>query len=527
MTMPSLYCSFKLSRLVGVFLIVLLFFSCAQSDKNTPRSTDKPNIIYILADDLGYGELGSYGQQKIETPNIDSLALSGMKFTQHYAGSAVCAPSRYMLMTGKHPGHAYVRGNGDRPGGSVWDFDDLRKHPEWEGNIAIPDSTVTVAGRLQEVGYQTAAIGKWGLGGPGSTGLPNDHDFDFFFGYLGQRFAHTYYPIYVWKNKERVFLDNEPVNPHTQLGDSLDPYDPDSYTRFQDQPDYAPEIMLDEAISFIDRSQQSPFFLYYPTTIPHVSLQAPQRWVDYYHKKFGDEKPYTGDEGYAPVRYPKATYAAMISYLDEQVGTLIQKLKDMGEYENTLIIFTSDNGPTYNGGTQGSFFNSAGPFKESYGWAKGFLHEGGIRVPMIASWPGVIEAGSQTDHLSVFWDVMPTLTEIAGIEAADDIDGISFMPTLKGNPSQQKSHDYLYWEFPSYGGQQAVRIGQWKGIRKVIKKSGNMDIELYNLKNDIREQHDVADQHPDIVAKIERIMHREHVTPAVDAFRMEALKQER
>src|SRR5699024_10841910 len=340
-------------------------------------------------------------------------------------------------------------------------------------------------------------------------------------------FAHTYYPIYVWKNKERVFLDNEPVNPHTQLGDSLDPYDPDSYTRFQDQPDYAPEIMLDEAISFIDRSQQSPFFLYYPTTIPHVSLQAPQRWVDYYHKKFGDEKPYTGDKGYAPVRYPKATYAAMISYLDEQVGTLIQKLKDVGEYENTLIIFTSDNGPTYNGGTRGPFYSSAGPFKESYGWAKGFLHEGGIRVPMITSWPGVIEPGSQTDHLSAFWDVMPTLTEVAGIEAADDIDGISFAPTLKGDSNKQQKHEYLYWEFPSYGGQQAVRIGQWKGIRKVIKKSGNMDIELYNLKKDIREQHDVADQHPDVVAKIERIMHQEHVTPAVDAFRMEALKQER
>src|SRR5699024_7530835 len=387
-----------------------------------------------------------------------------------------------------------------RKGGSVFNFTEIRDHPEWEGNLAIPDSTITIGNILQKASYQTAIVGKWGLGGPKSTGHPNDHGFDFFYGYLGQRLAHTYYPIYLWKNKNRVFLDNDPVDPHTELADSLDPYDIESYRQFHKQSDYAPKLMLDEIMSFIDQSHEdAPFFLYYATNIPHVSLQAPQRWVDYYHKKFGDEEPYIGNNSYAPTRYPRATYAAMISYLDEQVGDIVQKLKDIGEYDNTLIIFTSDQGPTYNGGTDTPFFNSGGPFKESYGWAKGFVHEGGLRIPMIASWPGMIERGSKTDHLSAFWDVMPTLAEIDGVSPPGDIDGISFVPTLKGNVDEQKTHDYLYWEFPAYGGQQAVRMGKWKAIRRDIIKKGNLDIELYNLEEDLQEQHDVANNHPIIV----------------------------
>lgn len=325
-----------------------------------------------------------------------------------------------------------------------------------------------------------------------------------------------------------MFLDNEPVNPHIGRSpdpDNLDPEDPATYEPFHDQPDYSPALMLDEMLSFMEESGEDPFFLYYATPIPHVSLQAPQRWIDYYRDKLGEEKPYLGDEGYAPNRYPRATYAAMISYLDEQVGELIAKLEETGKYDNTLIMFSSDNGPTFNGGVDASFFNSGGPFKETRGWGKAFVHEGGIRVPMIASWPGVIEPGSQTDHLSAQWDVMPTLSDIAGVDAPDNIDGISFAPILRGDEEQQRRHDHLYWEFPASGGQQAVRLGEWKGIRKNILRTGNMDIELYNLEEDIQEQHNIADQHPEIIEKIERIMQQEHTPPALDNFRMEVLEE--
>lgn len=499
---------------------------------------NQPNIVYILADDLGYGETGAYGQQKIETPNIDALVESGMLFTQHYSGSPVCAPSRYMLMAGVHPGHAYIRGNdGMASRGAIWNYEAMQKNPGLEGQRPIPDSTITIAEVLKQVGYRTGAVGKWGLGGPDTEGHPNRQGFDFFYGYLCQRQAHTYYPDHLWKNEERVFLDNELVNPHSGLPDSLDPYDPASYARFQDQPDYAPALMLEEMLEFIEDNQDDPFFLYYATPIPHVSLQAPRQWVDYYVKKFNrlpdgsyaetsyDEKPHLGRKGlgYAPVRYPRATYAAMISYLDEQVGKLVDKLKETGKYENTLIMFTSDNGPTYNGGTDAPFFNSAGPFRETYGWGKGFIHEGGIRVPMIASWKGKITPGSTTDHLSAFWDILTTLSEVAGANTPENMDGISFVPLLTGNESQQKQHAYLYWEFPAYGGQQAVRMGKWKGIRKHIKKDGNLEIELYNLEADIREEHDVAHQYPDVVGQIKQIMEQEHAPPEVDAFKMKAL----
>lgn len=512
-------------NLCQLLLILGLCFTIGCSQKASSDSErESSNIVYILADDLGYGELGAYGQQKIETPNIDDLARGGMIFTQHYAGSPVCAPSRYMLMTGRHPGNAYIRGNDGMPErGDVWNFEAMRENPGLEGQRPIPDSTFTMAEMLKKAGYRTGAVGKWGLGGPGSEGHPNGQGFDFFYGYLCQRQAHNYYPDHLWKNRDRVFLDNIVQNPHTTLPDSLDPKDPGSYAKYQEQPEYAPTLMQEELLSFIERSNDEPFFLYYASPIPHVSLQAPDRWVKYYREKFGDEEPYTGDRGYVPNRYPRATYAAMISYLDEQVGELVDKLKKEGVYDNTLIIFSSDNGPTYNGGTQPEFFNSAGPFNNSYGWTKGFTHEGGLRVPMIASWPGVIEPGSETDHISAFWDVMPTLADIVGQEIPGTIDGISFAPLLKGNTGQQKTHEFLYWEFPAYGGQQAVRMGKWKGIRKNIIKEGNMDIELYNLDSDIREEHNVADEHPDVVQQIREIMQQEHSRAKVESFRMKAL----
>lgn len=513
----------RLENLFICLVSIFLLTGFTQSDEN---SSEKPNIIYILADDLGYGELGAYGQEKIETPNIDTLAESGMKFTDHYTGAPVCAPARYMLMTGKHPGNAYIRSNhewGER--GDVWSHEKMAANPMLEGQFPIPGFTITIGKLLQEAGYRTGAIGKWGLGAPFTEGVPTKQGFDFFFGYNGQRQAHTYYPIYLWRNDTRVALRNQLVPPHQDLPDSADPHDPESYALFHDQPDYSPDLMHDEAIGFIERNQNNPFFLYLPTPIPHVSLQAPEKWINYYRDKFGEEEPYTSGS-YVPAQYPKATYAAMISYMDEQVGEIVKKLKELGLYENTLIIFTSDNGPTYTGGVDPDYFASAGPFPNfvnGEGRVKGHVYEGGIRVPMIAAWEGVIPAGSTTDHVSAFWDVLPTLTEVAGAETPGEIDGISFLPTLKGESSNQEEHEFLYWEFPSYGGQQAVRMGKWKGIRKDIIADGNLEIELYNLEEDIRELSNVAEQHPEIVNRIREIMKEEHTVPELRRFRMEAL----
>jgi arylsulfatase len=481
-----------------------------------------PNIIYILADDLGYGELGIHGQTLIETPHIDSLAESGMRFTQHYSGSPVCAPSRCVLMTGKHTGHAHIRGNDEwAERGDVWDFAKAVEDPNLEGQRPLPRGTQTLGRVLQGVGYQTAIVGKWGLGAPLTEGIPNEQGFDLFYGYNCQRQAHTYFPRHLWKNREKVWLENEIVPPRTALEEGADPEDPASYARFS-LAQYAPDLMQTEALQFIQDNKDQPFFLYYATPIPHLPLQAPRKWVDYYREKLGPESPYIGNKGYFPALAPRATYAAQISYLDDKVGELVETLEELGIRDRTLILFSSDNGPTYTGGADTVFFDSARPFKTEYGWGKGFLHEGGVRVPMIANWPGHIEPGSSTGHISAFWDVLPTLAEIAGAPVPDDIDGISFAPTLRGESASQKQHEFLYWEFPAYEGQQAVRIGPWKGIRKNIF-DGNMTVELYHLEDDPREEHDVAGQHPDIIAEIEAIMMREHVPATIERFKIKEL----
>jgi len=499
-----------------ILVFITLQFSCSER-KN---SFEKPNIIYILADDLGYGDLGVYGQQRIETPNIDRLADSGMKFTQHYAGSPVCAPSRCVLLTGKHSGHTQIRGNDEwNERGNVWDYIAMIKDSTLEGQRPLEKGTVTIGTLLQQAGYKTAIVGKWGLGAPNTDGIPTKQGFDFFFGYNCQRQAHTYYPVHLYKNENRVYLDNDTIPPHSKLDDSEDPLDPESYKNFTLK-DYAPDLMFNEISEFIQENRGNPFFLCWATTIPHVPLQAPKEWIDKYVNKFGDESPYLGEGGYFPQRYPHAAYAAMISYLDHQVGLLIEQLKKLGIYENTLVIFSSDNGPTFNGGTDSEWFDSAGPFRSDQGWGKAYVHEGGIRVPMIASWPGKIEAGTVTDHVSIFYDVLPTFCEIAGISTGYQTDGISFLPVLLNG--QHLQHEFLYWEFPSYGGQQAVRMGNWKGIRKDIL-DGNLNIELYNLENDLTEQNDVATQNPDIVKKIEQIMANQHETPVIDRFKMKAL----
>ena len=479
-----------------------------------------------MADDHTTQGIGVYGSRLAKlnpTPNIDALAAHGMKFTQHYAGAPVCAPSRCVLLTGKHLGHAQIRGNDEWASrGDVWNYEAMEKDPNLEGQRPIKAGTVTIGKLLQRAGYKTGIVGKWGLGGPLTEGIPNKQGFDFFFGYNCQRQAHTYFPVHLWKDTNKVILNNKLVAPHIRLPENTDWYNPDTYIDYW-QNDYSPDLMQKEVVNFIKENKDQPFFMYYATTIPHNPLQAPKRWIDYYVQKFGDEEPYDGSRGYFPHRYPHACYAAMVSYFDEQVGELVQTLKDEGLYDNTLIIFSSDNGPTYSGGADSPWFDSAKPFKSERGWGKGNVNEGGIRVPMIAQWPGKINAGSESELISAFYDVLPTLCDVAGIETPTDIDGISFLPTLLGKGEQLK-HEFLYWEFPESGGQQAVRMGNWKGIRKNIKKD-SLRIQLYNLKKDIQELDDVSAQYPDVVHQIETIFRQEHTTAENERFNLKQLRE--
>ena len=506
----------------NIIPILFLIFSVFNNIKAQQNSKTPPNIIIFLADDLGYGETGVYGQTKIETPNIDKLAKKGMVFTQHYSGAPVCAPSRCVLLTGKHTGHAYIRGNDEwNERGDVWNYLKVLNDPRLEGQRPIPDSVVTIAELLKQAGYSTAAFGKWGLGAPYTQGDPLKQGFDYFYGYNCQRQAHNLYPPYLWENDKRVSLDNEPIVPHTKLEKGADPYNDTSYFKFTRQKDYAPEKIHEKAVEFLKKQKRDkPFFIYYATPLPHVPLQAPQKLVKYYHKKFGEEEPYLGNHGYFPCRYPRATYAAMISYLDSELGDLIKTLKKLHLYKNTLIIFTSDNGPTYAGGVDFDFFESSKPFQNGYGRTKGFVYEGGIRVPMIAYWHGKIKKNSSSSLISIFYDYLPTLCEAANINVPSNTDGISFLPELTGN--KQKKHDFIYWEFPGYNGQQAVRINNLKGIRKNIL-TGNTKLELYDLGSDIKEEEDISSVNPGEVNKIERIMIEQHVTSPVKKFNMPLL----
>lgn len=504
----------KFFNITNISVLALLSVSCSEKK----HEACKPNIIYILADDLGRADLGCYGQEKIETPNIDRLAAEGMKFTNHYSGQAVSGPSRCVLFTGLHTGHAYIRGNDEVASrGEVWNHEAMLRDSTLEGQRPVPANTVMIPRKLKEAGYATACIGKWGLGWPGSESTPNKMGFDFFYGYNCQRQAHTYYPPFLYRNECREYLENKLLPPHTGLDKNVDVYDERSYEKFS-QKQYAPDLMYKEILDFVERSKDGPFALFWTTPVPHVPLQAPKKWVEYYVNKFGDEKPYLGKSGYFPCRYPRATYAAMVSYWDEQIGGLIQKLKDLGIYENTVIIFTSDNGPTFNGGSDSPFFDSAKPFKSEAGWGKASLREGGIRVPMIASWPGHIPAGTESDHLSAFWDMMPTMCELAGVESPVT-DGISMVPEMMGQTDKQLKHEFLYWEYPEAGGQKAVRMGEWKAFVKNIHKGGRK-IELYDLSKDPQEQNDVSEKYPDVVEKVMEIFRSEHVDSEIDRFKM-------
>lgn len=448
----------------------------------------RPNIVLIVADDLGYGELGCYGQQKIRTPHLNRMAAEGMRFRQHYSGSPVCAPSRCALLTGLHTGHAYIRGNDEMADrGDVWHDLSL------EGQRPLPPNTTTIAALLKEAGYVTGAMGKWGLGGPGSTGAPNQQGFDHWYGYLCQRLAHNYYPVHLWRNGEEDPLDNEYFHPHQRLPDDADPHDPASYEPYSGNR-YSVDLIVEEALDFIRANRDRAFFLYLPFTIPHVALQVPDDSLAEYDGAF-PETPYVGDRGYTPHRTPRAAYAAMITRMDREIGRIMRLIEELELDDDTIVFFTSDNGPTFNGGTDSEFFESAGALRG----LKQDLYEGGIRVPLIARWPGKIAPGTVSDHVSAFWDILPTLTAIGGAATPDGLDGLSMMPALEGRPSEQRRHEHLYWE---YTGSQAVRLGNWKGLRERVGDP----VELYDLSTDLAEEHDVAAQHPDIVARIEEIM---------------------
>lgn len=451
---------------------------------------DRPNIILIMADDLGYGELGSYGQTKIRTPHLDQLAKEGMRFTRFYSGAPVCAPARCVLLTGRHLANAEIRGN---------------KEVKPEGQWPISEAAVTLPEMLRERGYSTGAMGKWGLGMVGSSGDPNTQGFDLYFGYNCQREAHSYFPDHLWRNNERVDLNNVNVPGHARLQEV-----PDDYSRFYG-PEYAPDLMMAEAAGFL-RQQAArykkggePFFLYLPFVEPHLAMQPPQHWVEQYPTEW-DEAPYLGTRGYTPHPRPRAGYAAMISDLDQHVGDVVDMVDELGLAGDTLIIFTSDNGPTHDvGGVDTTFFDSAGGLRGR----KGSVYEGGLRVPMIARWPGKIRAGSSSQQVSAFQDVMPTLAAVSGANVPADADGISFLPSLL-EKGEQIQHEYLTWEFSGYGGLKAVLKGKWKAVQTRIHKGGS-PIELYDLASDPAEANNVAAAHPELIKEVIQIFRTDRI----------------
>jgi arylsulfatase A len=451
--------------------------------------TAPPNVVFIMADDLGYGEVGVYGQEKIRTPSIDRIAREGIRFTQHYSGSPVCAPSRCVLLTGLHSGHAYIRDNdemGER--GDVW------RDPELEGQRPILEDTYTLGTLFQNAGYVTGAMGKWGLGGPGSSGAPNQQGFDEWYGYLCQRIAHNYYPTHLWRNGEKDMLEgNEYFYPHQRFPEDADPTDPAAYEPYSGG-DYSMDHMAEEARTFIRSHAEEPFFLYLPFPVPHVSLQVPEDSLEEYADAF-DDSPYLGDRGYLPHPKPRAAYAAMITRMDQEIGTILDLLEELGLAENTLVLFTSDNGPTFNGGTDSEYFGSTDGLRG----LKVELYEGGIRVPLVARWPGRIPAGSVSDLPSAFWDFLPTFADLTGQDLPVPTDGVSILPALQARAEDQTDREYLYWEFQ---GRQAVRMGRWKAYRM----ASDGEFELYDLEGDRGETSNVVSEYPEVVARINEIM---------------------
>ena len=465
------------TRLLTIFAYLFAFVAVWGGERQAVAA-DRPNIIFVLADDLGYGDLSCFGQKNFTTPNIDSLAAEGMKFTQHYAGCTVCAPSRCALMTGLHTGHSVVRGNSEvLP----------------EGQTAMPGETFTVAHMLRSAGYATGLFGKWGLGSPDSASEPLKMGFDRFFGYNCQRLAHHYYPYFLWNDDKREVLWGN-FGLETQQ--------------------YAPDLIQEQALEFIKHNQDRPFFCYYAMVEPHAEMFAPESYMKKYRGKFLPEKSYKGTDGgpnfrkfpYGSQPEAHAAFAAMVNVIDDDIGELKSLLQELNIAENTLVIFTSDNGPHTEGGHEPAYFNSSGSLRG----VKRDLYEGGIRVPMIAWWPGKVKAGTESDHISAFWDVLPTFADAAGIKAPACIDGISFLPTLLGG--EQPEHEYLYWEFHELQGRVAMRQGKWKAVRYKVAVDAHSPLELYDLSVDPSETTNVAAKHPDIVAKMDGLIQQARTT---------------
>lgn len=445
-----------------------LFLASAGAAAQGTGGTEKPNVIYLLCDDMGYSDIEAYGQQMISTPNLTRMVNEGMSFTQFYASTAVSAPSRASLMTGQHTGHTKVRGN---------------KEIQPEGQEPIDPNVETLGMLFQQNGYTTGCFGKWGMGYPDSGGEPNDMGFDEFYGYNCQRQAHTYYPDYLWHNKEKV-----------QLGGSQ----------------YSQDLIHQQALEFIrdNAAEGKPFFGYFTYTIPHAELCQPQdSIVDMYKGRFQEPNAWYDNGDYGTATNPRTQFAAMITRLDTYVGQIMDELEELGIADNTLFIFTSDNGPHNEGGADPTFFNT----EERLRGLKRALYEGGMRVPFIAWWPGTVEAGTITDLQAAGWDMMPTFVELLG-ESTDwrdeAMDGLSILPTLTGEGEQQE-HDFLYWEFHEEGGRQAVRAGDWKLIRQNIR-SGNPTLELYNIAEDPHEDNNVINANRAKADELEAIMDREH-----------------
>ncbi len=460
-----------------IFFVCFLFSLCSGSEFNRKSARELPNIVFIFADDLGYGDVSFQGQKRFTTPHIDRLAKEGLVFTQHYSGSTVCAPSRCSFLTGKHTGHADIRGN---------------RGMHYDGNWPMRAEETTIAEMLKEKEYVSGVFGKWGLGANYSEGSPLLQGFDQFFGYNSQKYAHSYYPHYLWDNNDTLVL---PENEGTKKGL------------------YAPEMIHNRAKDFIVENKNKPFFLYYASVLPHAELIAPDAYMEKFRGKFLPEKQFQGelidsaDYRHGPYDSQEechTAFAAMITYLDDQVGDLMKTLEDEDLLDNTLVIFTSDNGPHSAGGGDPMYFDGNGPFRG----IKTDLYEGGIRVPMIAFWPGQIKAG-KTDLISANWDFMPTFAELANITPVDSIDGISMVPTLFGNKDQKK-HDHLYWEYHNREGIQAIRKGDWKAVRRYMTDNPIRPIELYNLANDIGEKKNIAKNHPDIVQTLDSLMLANH-----------------
>ncbi len=469
------------------------FLSTAAAGAFVPQKSRAPNVVFFLADDLGYGDLGCFGQQKIKTPNLDMLASSGMRFTRHYSGSPVCAPSRCVLMTGLHNGHAAIRDNHE---------------VQPEGQEPLPAGTETLARLLEKRGYATGGFGKWGLGSPDSAGAPLRQGFRRFFGYNCQRQAHNYYPTYLWDNDRKRPLDNPAFSPHQRFPENLDSSDPANYRSYSGN-QYSPDLIAEEARRFLKANARRPFFLYFPTTVPHLALQVPEDSLGEYLGKW-PETPYLGNKQYLPHRAPRAAYAAMVTRMDREVGRLMKLLRELNLERETIFVFASDNGPVYDqvGGTDTDFFNSNGGLKGR----KGSVYEGGMRVPLIVSWPGRIAAGSTSDRVTGFEDWLPTLLELVGGQPPAGRDGISFAATLSGE--RQPARPFLYREFPAYGGQQCLLAGDWKLVRQNLEPvaSGPRDAktELYNLAADPLESANLAESHPEIVSRLIEIARAQH-----------------